>query len=127
MTPQPRRRMPWKALFTNRDFRLIFGAQLISSFGDVIHGLALMWLVYGTTGSALKTGGVATIHAAGSTLREVLADTVRIHPGLANRIADANGILPEIMIAIDNTETSVMDTPVGETSEVLVLPAIQGG
>ena len=73
------------------------------------------------------TGGVGTIHAAGSTLREVLADTVRQHPDLANRIADATGILPEIMIAVDNTETSVMDTPVGEGSEVLVLPAIQGG
>ena len=67
------------------------------------------------------------MQAAGSTLREVIADTVRQHPALANRIADANGILPEIMIAVDNTETSVMDSPVAPDSEVLVLPAIQGG
>ena len=73
------------------------------------------------------TGGAASVQAAGSTLREVIADTVRQHPALANRIADATGILPEIMIAVDNTETSAMDTPVGTDSEVLVLPAIQGG
>ncbi len=53
--------MPWKQLFAIRSFRLLFLAQLISSFGDVIHSLALMWFVYGTTGSALKTGGVATM------------------------------------------------------------------
>ena len=73
------------------------------------------------------TGGLATMQAAGSTLREVIADVVRQQPGLENRIADANGILPEIMIAVDNTETRDFNVPVGANSEVLVLPAIQGG
>lgn len=73
------------------------------------------------------TGGLATMQAAGSTLREVIADVVRQQPGLENRIADANGILPEIMIAVDNTETRDFNVAVGANSEVLVLPAIQGG
>ena len=46
------------------------------------------------------TGGASLVEAAGSTLRDVIADVVRQQPALAGRIADAHGILPEIMIAI---------------------------
>ena len=67
------------------------------------------------------------MQAAGPTLREVIADVVRQHPKLADRIADANGILPEIMIAIGDTEALNVDTAVPEGADVFVLPSIAGG
>lgn len=73
------------------------------------------------------TGGTSLVEAAGSTLREVIADVVRQQPALADRIADANGILPEIMIAIGDTEAMSVDAPVPEGAEVWVLPALAGG
>ena len=73
------------------------------------------------------TGGIAEMQAAGSTLREILADVVRQQPGLAGRISDINGILPEIMIAIGDTEAKVVDVPVPEGADVWVLPSLAGG
>ncbi len=73
------------------------------------------------------TGGIAEMQAAGSTLREVLTDVVRQQPGLAGRISDINGILPEIMIAIGDTEAKVVDVPVPEEADVWVLPSLAGG
>jgi molybdopterin converting factor small subunit len=72
-------------------------------------------------------GGVQTVDAAGSTLREVIADVVRQQPALENRIADAAGILPEIMIAIGENEAKEIDTPVPAGAQVWVLPALAGG
>ncbi len=73
------------------------------------------------------TGGTASLQAAGSNLREVLADVVRQQPGLANRVYDAAGVMPEIMLVVDNVEAQGLDTPVGPDGEVLILPALQGG
>jgi len=67
------------------------------------------------------------VDAAGSTLREVIADVVRQQPALENRIADAAGILPEIMIAIGENEAKEIDAPVPEGAHVWVLPALAGG
>lgn len=73
------------------------------------------------------TGGTALVQAAGSTLREVIADVVRQQPALAGRISDATGILPEIMIAIGDTEAKAVDAPVPDGAEVWILPALAGG
>ena len=73
------------------------------------------------------TGGIAELQAAGSTLREIIADVIRQQPGLSDRIADASGILPEIMIAIGDTEALSIDTAVPEGAEVWILPSLAGG
>ena len=73
------------------------------------------------------TGGTAEVQAVGATLREIIADVVRQQPKLVDRIADANGLLPEIMVAIGDTEALNVDTPVPDGSEVWVLPSIAGG
>ena len=65
--------------------------------------------------------------AAGSTLREIIADLVRQQPALANRIADASGLLPEIMVAVGDTEAKEVDAPVAADAEVWVLPSLAGG
>lgn len=67
------------------------------------------------------------MEAAGSTLREVLADVVRQQPKLEGRITDATGILPEIMIAIGDTEAKLVDVPVPASADVWILPSIAGG
>ena len=73
------------------------------------------------------TGGLQSMEAAGSTLREVLADVVRQQPNLEGRITDATGILPEIMIAIGDTEAKFVDVPVPDGADVWILPSIAGG
>lgn len=73
------------------------------------------------------TGGLQTVEAAGSTLRDVLADVVRQQPALEGRISDATGILPEIMIAIGDTEAKVVDVPVSADADVWILPSLAGG
>ena len=73
------------------------------------------------------TGGLQSMEAAGSTLREVLADVVRQQPGLNGRISDLTGILPEIMIAIGDMEAKVVDVPVPADADVWILPSLAGG
>ncbi len=59
MNQSPSAQASWRRVFSNRHFRTIFAAELVSTFGDVLHKLALMWYIYSITGSALSTGGVA--------------------------------------------------------------------
>ncbi|HEY3368307.1 MAG TPA: MFS transporter [Symbiobacteriaceae bacterium] len=51
-------RPQWGPLFRNRNFTLLFSGQLVSSLGDIVYDLALLWFIFGATGSAVKTGGV---------------------------------------------------------------------
>lgn len=73
------------------------------------------------------TGGVRKVGATGTTLREVIADLVRQHPGLGEKIIDGGGIRPEVLVAIDSDEAFNADQPVGPNAEVHILPAIAGG
>lgn len=59
MNPNQPAQASWRRVFANRHFQIIFAAELVSTFGDVLHKLALMWYIYSVTGSALSTGGVA--------------------------------------------------------------------
>jgi molybdopterin converting factor small subunit len=72
-------------------------------------------------------GGAARLLAAGATLREVLDDLERQHPGTRERILDEAGIRPDVMIAVGSDEVRDLNAPVGEDSEVHILPAIAGG
>ena len=46
------------------------------------------------------TGGATRVNAAGSTLREVIADLDRQHPGVGEKIIDSGGIRPEVLVAL---------------------------
>jgi molybdopterin converting factor small subunit len=72
-------------------------------------------------------GGASSVDVVGGTLREVIADLDRQHPGLADRIVEAGAIRPDVMVAIDADETRELNAPVPEDGEVHVLPAIAGG
>jgi molybdopterin converting factor small subunit len=80
-------------------------------------------------GSVLRAlvGGESAVDAEGATLREVIADLDRRFPGVGERLIDAGGIRPEVMIAIGADETRDPDAPVAPDAEIHLLPAIAGG
>lgn len=47
---------PVPALWTNRNFLLLWSGQFVSQLGDRLYYIAFPWLVYGATDSALSTG-----------------------------------------------------------------------
>ena len=72
-------------------------------------------------------GGASSVEASGATLREVIENVDRQHPGLRERIVDAGAIRPDVMIAVDADEVRDLDAPVDAGSEIHILPAIAGG
>ena len=72
-------------------------------------------------------GGATWVEARGASLRDVIDDVERRHPGLRERIIDNGAIRPDVMVAIDADEVRDLDAPVPATSEVHILPAIAGG
>jgi Na+/melibiose symporter-like transporter len=48
----------WQLIARNRNYRLLLGANLISSAGDWILGIGMMYYVYVITGSALASGAM---------------------------------------------------------------------
>ncbi|HEY5295908.1 MAG TPA: MoaD/ThiS family protein [Gaiellaceae bacterium] len=81
---------------------------------------------------ALRTesGGAREVEASGATLRELLDDlTVRM-PALGSRVYDAGKIQPFVNVYVDGEDARTrngLDTPVRESSTVILLPAMAGG
>jgi sulfur-carrier protein len=77
------------------------------------------------------TGGETKLTASGGTLREVIAEIDRRHPGFAARVLDEAGALRSyvnVYIGEDDARTrggSAAAVPDG--SEVMVIPAMAGG
>lgn len=71
--------------------------------------------------------GATSVEVSGVTLRDVIADLVRQHEGLRDRIIDANGMRPEVFIAVDGHEVQDLESTVPATAKIHVLPAIAGG
>ena len=60
----------------NPGFGLLWGAQAISTLGDAVYAVALLWYALDATGSALAAGGIAISETAGRLLGSVLAGAV---------------------------------------------------
>lgn len=73
------------------------------------------------------TAGAREVPAAGSTLRAVIEDVERQHPGLKGRVLENGSLRPELFLAIGNVEAFGLDVPVEPDAEVFILPAIAGG
>ena len=77
------------------------------------------------------TGGNDEVSAAGATIADVLADLDANHPGIKARIFDNKGEIRRFVnIFVDGDDIRHMqnlETPVGEKSEVAIIPAIAGG
>ena len=75
-------------------------------------------------------GGEREVLAEGSTVREVLDDLASRFPALGARILDNGGVAPFVNIYVEGEDVRTregLDTPVGDASTVILLPAMAGG
>jgi molybdopterin synthase sulfur carrier subunit len=77
------------------------------------------------------TDGKDEVRVAGATVRAALDDVERQHPGLKARIFDDGGQVKKFIKVYANDEDiaglSSLDTPVKDTDEISIVPAIAGG
>jgi sulfur-carrier protein len=76
-------------------------------------------------------GGAKTVSAEGSTVGQVLAALVGEYPGLSGQVIDDDGSLHKFVNVYLNDDDvrylSALDTPVGDSDEISILPAVAGG
>jgi molybdopterin synthase sulfur carrier subunit len=77
------------------------------------------------------TQGKEEVSAAGATVRDLIADLEKNHPGLKERICDDSGALRRfvnVFVADEDVRfLQNLDTPLKESDEVSIVPAIAGG
>lgn len=74
------------------------------------------------------TSGESWVHAAGSTVGEVLDDLDRSFPGIRFRAIDEQGrIRVHMRIFINDEITRGLDAEVSESDEVTLMQALSGG
>jgi cysteine synthase/molybdopterin converting factor small subunit len=78
-----------------------------------------------------SVGGAREVEASGATLRELLADLVVRFPSLERQVLE-NGdeLAPFVNVYVDNEDIRTLeglDTPVQESTTVILLPAMAGG
>jgi MFS family permease len=101
ITPRPT--APFRALLANRPFAALWAGQTISNIGDVLYGVALLWYVLDSTGSAFSAGLIAVAAMAGRLAGGVVAATLLdrlparrvmlVSDGLRCALTGATGIL----------------------------------
>jgi [CysO sulfur-carrier protein]-thiocarboxylate-dependent cysteine synthase len=78
-----------------------------------------------------EVGGAREVEAAGSTMRELLADLAERFPALGRQVLeDGDGIAPFVNVYLDSEDVRTLDgldTEVSEGSTVILLPAMAGG
>ena len=76
-------------------------------------------------------GGVTKLSASGETIRDVIADIDRRHPGFASRVLDETGALRSYVNVYIGDEDARANggsaAAVPDGSEVMVIPAMAGG
>ena len=77
------------------------------------------------------TGGEGEVAVDGSTVGEVLEDLERRHPGIKERLCDADGNLRRFVNVFANDEdiraADNLETAVKAGDEISIVPAIAGG
>ena len=78
-----------------------------------------------------QTGGEAEVAAGGSTVGEVLRAVVDAYPGTKSQLFAEGGHLNRyVNVYLNDEDVRVLDgleTPVGESDTVVILPAMAGG
>ena len=77
-----------------------------------------------------EVGGAREVEASGSTLRELLDDLAARFPGLGRQVLEGARIAPYVNVYVDNEDVRTLEgleTPVGDRSTVILLPAMAGG
>jgi sulfur-carrier protein len=77
------------------------------------------------------TEGKEEVAATGATIGEVLSNLDRLYPGIKARICDDSGAVRKFVNIFANDEDirflKNLDTPVKESDEISIVPAIAGG
>ena len=77
------------------------------------------------------TGGSASVFVDGETVRQVFDDLVARYPGLAGQVVTPEGELHKFVNVYVNDDDvrylDRLDTKVGDTDVVSILPAVAGG
>lgn len=78
-----------------------------------------------------RTGGAASVDAAGATVRAVIADIEARFPGSTTKVVDADGALHRFVNVYLNGEdvrfSGGLDAAVADGDVVTILPAVAGG
>ena len=77
------------------------------------------------------TEGKEEVTATGATIGEIIADLEKNYPGIQARICDESGAVRKFVNIFANEEDirylANLDTPVKDSDEVSIIPAIAGG
>jgi len=77
-----------------------------------------------------EAGGAREVQASGSTLRELLEDLASRNPALGSKVYAGGEIQSFVNVYVDGEDVRTrdgLDTPVRESSTVILLPAMAGG
>jgi molybdopterin converting factor small subunit len=77
-----------------------------------------------------ETNGEREVLAAGENVRELLDDLTARFPALRDRILREDEVAPFVNVYVDGEDVRTrhgLDTPVGDGSTVILLPAMAGG
>jgi molybdopterin converting factor small subunit len=77
-----------------------------------------------------EAGGAREVQASGANLREVLEDLTERLPALGTRIYGEGAIQSFVNVYVDGEDVRTrdgLDTPVRDSSTVILLPAMAGG
>jgi [CysO sulfur-carrier protein]-thiocarboxylate-dependent cysteine synthase len=78
-----------------------------------------------------EAGGAREVEASAGTLRDVLAELAKRFPALGRQVLeDGDGLAAFVNVYVDSEDARTLqglDTPVGERSTVILLPAMAGG
>ena len=76
------------------------------------------------------TGGESRVVAVGNSVRDLLDDLMSRFPALQSQIVDGDEIAPFVNVYVEGEDVRTLDgldTPVRESSTVILLPAMAGG
>jgi molybdopterin synthase sulfur carrier subunit len=77
-----------------------------------------------------EAGGAREVQASGATVRELLDDLAVRLPALGSRVYAEGAIQPFVNVYVDGEDVrtrSGLDTPVRDSSTIILLPAMAGG
>ena len=76
------------------------------------------------------TGGEEAVKVAGATVREVIENMEKAHPGMRERLLDDKGVRRFVNIYVGDEDIRFLDgldTQLAAGSEISIVPAIAGG
>ena len=76
------------------------------------------------------TGGEDQVQAVGDTVKDVIENLEKNHPGIRERLLDDKGVRRFVNIYVGDEDIRFLDglaTPLKESDEISIVPAIAGG